>query len=1274
MPRLRGAAVTWLLVVALVGLTQLPAFSVTASLQSDEIGGTTATARTTAEGLRSAWAAQVVANGGAVSAPITFSQPTYTSGAAVTGVINTAADGTTTTLERTRYSAGSAPTYVGASPNPGTAMCTTSGTSLQGGAPRPTSLVSNTACSNAPGFAYAMTGGSGDQLTRDAVEFTFSRPVLGFGAWFGDLETRTTGGGVAALVRLYGADGVLLSDRVVEPGPRYLPQSNCSSTFTGCGNNTTRWLGFVADPAQPVQRMVVIVGDEDVNGSGLDEGLGLIGPTLDLSTAAIALTKSALPLTDTNADGVLGGGDTVNFEFAVTNTGTLAVSDVTITDAFATGITCPAGPLAAGAVRTCMGSHLLTQTEVDAGEITNTARASAAAYAGRVASEASTAVVPILATPVLRVTKTVSDPTFDEVGDQVSFEIIVENTGNVTLSGLSVSDPNPGTGDFGTNCGEVSGSLSPGASAACRAAYTVTQADLDKGTVTNVATAQATAPGRVSVGPVSGNAASTAIQRVGFTLQKTVDEPTYDAVGDVLNYTMSVTNDGNVTLRDVVVLDPNPGGGAFASNCDAVARTLAPAESDRCTATYVVTQDDLENGSVTNLADAAAEAPGGPVEAREGTATSTVLERPGLSIVKTVDSETYSNVGEVLTYSVVVTNQSNVRVNTVQLADDAPGDGAFNLNCTALPAALNAGASGSCTATYTVTQADIDGGRLTNEAQASARLPSTLPVVSPLASVSSAAVQSAALSLIKTVDTDSFEAVGEVLTFTLTVTNSGNVTLPEAEVIDAAPGAGAFDLDCPDLPGTLAPGDETTCTATYAVTQTDLDAGLVTNTASAQASSPGGLVTTPESSATASARQLPLLGVTKVVDELEFTSAGDVLNYEMAVDNLGNVTLSAVSLVDEAPGTGDFTVDCTGLPAVLAPGEVGNCTARYVVSQVDVDSGSVVNSAFVEATAPTGPVNTRSADVTSISLGAASLEIIKNVEPATYDTVGQLLVYTIIVNNTGDLTLNQAAVSDETPGTGEFVLDCLALTPELAPDHSGICQATYAVTQADLDAGDITNEATASAITPQGEPLTMTASAVATAVSQRALEITNVVAEKSYGAAGDVLNYTITVRNPGNVTLTRVKVKDKAPGVGRFRTRCGVVASLAPGMESVCRAKYRVTVKDLKRPKIIHTATASLRTKASLRDTVTPVSASAKSRRDLRADPGGSGPGSGGPGNSGPGSSGPDSDGTDGSGVDNLGDTGAPEIRLPVELGLIALGCGLVLSFRSGRRRYTVAG
>ena len=604
-----------LVVVALaVPLVTLAARAATTSSSSDEIGGTSVAAHATAQSLRSAWAAQVTANGGNPAAPMTLTQPTYSNGSAVTGVINTASDGTTTSVARTRYTTGTTPTLVGPSPTAGTATCTTAGTSLQGGAPRPTSLESNAACSTSAGFAYAEVGGAGEGTTRDAVEFTFSRPVLGFGAWFGDLETRTDGQGVPAVVRLYGSGGVLLSDRQVQPGPTYLPQSNCSNTYTGCGNNTTRWLSFVADPDEPVTRMVVIVGDDDAGGTAVDEGLGFIGPTLDLSTATISLTKSARPLTDTNADGVIGAGDTVRYDFTVANTGTLAVSAPSITDPAATSLSCPAGSVAAGATVVCTGNHVLTQAEVDSQSITNTARATATAYGGTIRSNSSTLVLPIPSSPGLQLTKTVTEPTFAAVGDVLHFQLTATNTGNVSLTGVSISDPNPGTGTFTSTCPGPPTTLAPGRTASCTATYTVTQTDLDAGGLTNVATATGTAPGSVSVGPVSGSATSSAAQRVSLSLTKSVDQPSYDEVGDVLTYAITATNTGNVTLTGIDVDDAAPGAGSFSLDCSTLPGTLPPGGDGTCSATYTVTQDDLDAGAVTNVASAGGVGPGGPGE------------------------------------------------------------------------------------------------------------------------------------------------------------------------------------------------------------------------------------------------------------------------------------------------------------------------------------------------------------------------------------------------------------------------------------------------------------------------------------------------------------------------------------------------------------------------------------------------------------------------------------------------------------------------------------
>ena len=127
---------------------------------------------------------------------------------------------------------------------------------------------------------------SGDPNSRNAVLFTFEPPVPAFGAFFGDLETRTDGNGTPAELRYKLAGGAVVTQTIPTSTS---DQSNCGGTNAGCGNKTTRWIGLRGDGGETFEWVLVIVGDASTGG-GNTEHISWVG-----ATVALAPSGSACP-------------------------------------------------------------------------------------------------------------------------------------------------------------------------------------------------------------------------------------------------------------------------------------------------------------------------------------------------------------------------------------------------------------------------------------------------------------------------------------------------------------------------------------------------------------------------------------------------------------------------------------------------------------------------------------------------------------------------------------------------------------------------------------------------------------------------------------------------------------------------------------------------------------------------------------------------------------------------------------------------------------------
>src|SRR5581483_12098132 len=90
------------------------------------------------------------------------------------------------------------------------------------------------------------------------------------------------------------------------------------------------------------------------------------------------------------------------------------------------------------------------------------------------------------------------------------------------------------------------------------------------------------------------------------------DDAAHFTVGQLITYSFVVTNTGNVTATGVTVTEKSFSGTGTPPVPSCPATTLAPGAQMTCTATYTLTQQDIDNGSVTNTAGGTITPPTGP--------------------------------------------------------------------------------------------------------------------------------------------------------------------------------------------------------------------------------------------------------------------------------------------------------------------------------------------------------------------------------------------------------------------------------------------------------------------------------------------------------------------------------------------------------------------------------------------------------------------------------------------------------------------------------------
>ncbi|HEX8665748.1 MAG TPA: hypothetical protein VF744_17160 [Beijerinckiaceae bacterium] len=800
-------------------------------------------------------------------------------------------------------------------------------------------------------------------------------------------------------------------------------------------------------------------------------------------------------------------------------------------------------------------------------------------------------------TQALVATKTAAVPggTADTVGETIDYSITVANVGNANMTGITVTDPGvsnlAAVTSGGFNVGDVNldGILNAGETWRYTAQHVVTQADIDTdgggdGTIDNTVTAdsdQTTA--------VTASASVAVEQRIGLALTKTADVSSVDEDGDEIRYTIAVSNSGNTTSSGLVVTDPQIT--HVTPIIDPNAPVLGP---------YLLAPVFDGDYNVGDTNENGVEDPGETFQYQiSGDDNNNGVEDPGEVFTQTNVGDTNQNgipdSGEEWQfYNAGDTNQNGVEddgeifqivvdhnVDAVDANDDGYNDGDTNQD-----GILNPGETWLYSVTHTVTQDEIDNGGVV---QPGLTIDNTATVetaqgVTRSDSESVTVVQNPDLAISKTADVASVDAAGDVINYTVVVDNAGNMTLTGVSVTDSLASLTFAGGDA-DNDGKLDVDETWTYTASYTVTQADIDNGGVVapglarvNTATADAAQ-----TAPEtSSASVAIVQDPDLAITKTADVTLVDGAGDVINYTVVVDNTGNMTLTGVSVSDSLASLTLASGD-TDNDGKLDLDETWTYTGSHTVTQAEMDTGgTIANTASV--TTGQGAGGSASASVGIVQNPSITLDKTASVPGGAADTAGEVIDYTIDLTNNGNVTLTGVSVTDA------FVSN---LTLASGDDGDGVLDvgetwhytANHTVTQAELDnngGGDGVIQNTASVTTAQGASASDSASV--TVVQPPPPQTFSMTLEKEgfgfidnnnddVANAGDTLVYHFTVHNTGTGTLTDVQVNDTD---GNVTMTGGILASLAGGADSsIWEGEYTITSLDVSAGEHINTAVAN---------------------------------------------------------------------------------------------------
>ena len=920
-----------------------------------------------------------------------------------------------------------------------------------------------------------------------------------------------------------------------------------------------------------------------------DDGIEDDGNTLDDATFTFLTIDKQVEATKTftridDGDGEPGENDIIIYTIKIQNTGQIEFSNITLVDLLTNCdesqvLSLDSGPtwnsnsgsssqgsLIPGEIATYTATYTIGALEIDSGCILNTVTVTASSPGntndisdvsddgndsdGNLVDDKTRTVFTV--DPGIKVTKTGvlvdNGDTLPGVGDITVFTITVLNTGNSSLSNISLSDSftrGDGTAltlDAGPTYNSSSGSspqgsLQAGELATYTASYTVDANDVATNFVSNQVVVTADAFNGVSVNDTSDNGDDldgnfendpTEVRLdynpiLEVTKTVSVSSNSNPQVGDVAVYTITVENKGNVNVNTISL-----------------------------------------NDTFVGLAGASISLDAGPVFLSSSNGS----------------SEGNLIVGEIATY-----------VASYTITQEAIDSGGFRN--TVVASGRNPGSS-STDVTDASDDGDDDDGNQTSD-------PTDVIVAAELL------IEATKTATFTDNDSDGLVSLSDRIDYTILVQNKSNVTLDNIALVDDLADISVTSTMVLDTGpsfvnsnqgssfGILKPNEIATFVGTYIIRQSDVDAGGVSNQVSVTALSPSDQSVsdlsddgddfdenTEDDRTETPIERTPGIEITKtstITDEGDgAVGLGDTITYTIIVENTGNLNLASVTLEDELITVSGSSLTLTSTPTFITSSlgsdqgslrvnETAEYRATFVINQASIDGGGTSNTVSVTASSLFGTIsdisddgddsdgNTSDDPTVDIFSGSLELEatktaVVNDVNSDGETGIGDIINYTIVVENKGTESLTNFSIIDTlTDANGNSLsLNASPTSSDsntIAPGATKTYTAAYTITQAALDNGGVINSAFVQAsniagtiyvsdISDDGDDTDSNTVSDTTDVliaANSSLDLTKTYVNIDNDgdgliSSGDQLVYTFRLENDGNITQNFIFITD----------------------------------------------------------------------------------------------------------------------------------------------------